>query len=191
VGITPQIRYFNPQNKIWNCGGKIIFPGFRKYYYANKHAYLVPTNGYKNITFVTGCALLINVNETGLLSEKFFFGEEDFDLSWRLMKSHKKLACVYESIIYHKVNVSVKKASGNFGGIILLYTQRLINLKEKISKFQWLLYVIIQVTYSIPMMIIRYRFSLRNIVHIWKRICFFTKTNDLVNKDLFYLIIKE
>jgi GT2 family glycosyltransferase len=191
VGVTSQIRYYEPNNIIWNCGGKIVFPGFRKYYFARKNISMIPQEGFRDVTFVTGCALVIKLKETGLLSEKFFFGEEDFDLSWRLMKNHKKLACNFESIVYHKVNKSINKTSSNFGGIILQYSQRIINLKNKIPKLQWLFFLLLQIGYSIPMMRIRYKYSLRDIFFIWRHVLYYAKNYFEIDKELFKTIIHK
>ena len=44
--------------------------------------------------------------ETDLLTNRFFFGEEDFDFSLRMREEGKKMACVLNSVIYHKLGAS-------------------------------------------------------------------------------------
>ena len=39
-------------------------------------------------------------DEVGLLSEKFFFGEEDFEFSWRMRKHGIPVTCVLGSRVY-------------------------------------------------------------------------------------------
>ena len=78
--LTPKINFYYDKQKIWNCGGKLSF-GFRKYHYAGAHDSAVREEGYMPISFVTGCALYFYpelLDEQGhLLTERFFFGEED------------------------------------------------------------------------------------------------------------------
>lgn len=131
VACTPQIRLFEPNDKIWNCGGKIMWYGNRKYFYPNAHISKVPQVGTKDITFITGCALLFKPKETGILTERFFFGEEDFEFSLRLKKNKQKMACVFSSVMYHKVGQSIKRNEDvkQVNKIFYFYACRLIDQK--------------------------------------------------------------
>lgn len=158
VAVTPQIRYFEPKNKIWNCGGKIMWFGNRKYYFAGSDISKVPVSGYKNITFITGCALLFKPMITGILTEKFFFGEEDLDFSFRQQIEKRKMACCYSSIIYHKISISFRKVnSGILGAIYIYYLSRLINNKQYSSSFMFIIKIIMNLGYAILLMLLRYK----------------------------------
>lgn len=113
--LTPKINYFYDKQKIWNCGGKLSF-GFRKYHYAGQSNSAVRETDYIPISFVTGCALFFYpelLDEQGrLLTERFFFGEEDFELSLRMKEKNVTMACVLDSLIYHKVGATVGKTQG-------------------------------------------------------------------------------
>lgn len=113
--LTPKINYFYDKQKIWNCGGKLSF-GFRKYHYAEQPNSAVRETDYIPISFVTGCALFFYpelLDEQGrLLTERFFFGEEDFELSLRMKEKNVAMACVLDSLIYHKVGATVGKTQG-------------------------------------------------------------------------------
>lgn len=113
--LTPKINFFYDKQKIWNCGGKLSF-GFRKYYYAGQSNSAVRETDYIPISFVTGCALFFYpelLDEQGcLLTERFFFGEEDFELSLRMKEKNVAMACVLDSLIYHKVGATVGKTQG-------------------------------------------------------------------------------
>ncbi len=113
--LTPKINYFYNKQKIWNCGGKLSF-GFRKYHYAGQSNSAVRETDYIPISFVTGCALFFYpelLDEQGrLLTERFFFGEEDFELSLRMKEKNVAMACVLDSLIYHKVGATVGKTQG-------------------------------------------------------------------------------
>lgn len=113
--LTPKINFFYDKQKTWNCGGKLAF-GFRKYYYAGQPNSAVRETDYIPISFVTGCALYFYpelLDEQGhLLTERFFFGEEDFELSLRMKEKKVAMACVLDSLIYHKVGATVGKTLG-------------------------------------------------------------------------------
>ena len=129
--LTPKINYYYDKQKIWNCGGRLFF-GFRKYFYAGCPDSAVKEKGHIDISFVTGCALFFYpelLNEHGhLLTERFFFGEEDFEFSMRMQKGNIRVACVLDSLIYHKVG-----ASGNRmhrpGKLYLHYLNRFIDVR--------------------------------------------------------------
>ena len=129
--LTPKINYFYDKNKIWNCGGKLAF-GFRKYYYAGSPDSVVKENGHIDISFVTGCALFFYpelLDEHGhLLTERFFFGEEDFEFSMRMKKARVPMACVLDSLIYHKVGASGNKMHHS-GKVFLHYLNRFIDVR--------------------------------------------------------------
>jgi GT2 family glycosyltransferase len=106
IGVaTSAIYHYSEPNKISNVGGKLTFWARRKYYSSIK------SSRKRRVTFVTGCALMVRektFEEFSLFSEKFFFGEEDFEFSWRLKRKKVPMVCVSESRVYHKVSVSSK-----------------------------------------------------------------------------------
>lgn len=129
--LTPRINLFYTDGHIWNCGGT-LFLGFRKYRYAGCNESVVGNRKWDRITFVTGCALFflpeILNNDKHILTERFFFGEEDFDFSLRMKREHVSMACVYDSVIYHKVGASAK--SMNMPGKVYLHLlNRYVNIR--------------------------------------------------------------
>lgn len=189
VAITPKICYERARDIIWNCGGKIIFGAFRKYYYANKNDSKVPKEGYFDISFITGCALVFKPNETGFLSENFFFGEEDFEFSLRLKKKKMKLACVLNSKIYHKVGSSIKKSNKILNKITLHYINRFTNL-HNIYPLVWYCFVFLYILYGTPMLIFKNRISFYRLIVIWFISIRYACNNQHVNKEQFYQIMK-
>lgn len=184
VAVTPQIRYYDPNDRIWNCGGKVMWFGNRKYYFADDHISKVPQKGFKNITFITGCALLFKPYSTGILTEKFFFGEEDLDFSFRQKIAHNKMACCFSSIIYHKVNASINKLNiNNLGSIYLFYLSRLINNRQHASLLVFYLIVIIQIGYAIPMIKIRYGYKFKQIFRMLIKMLIELYKFDAIGKD--------
>lgn len=113
--VTPKIVYESSPDIIWNCGGKISLLGFRKYYFSNKSISKCYSDNF-SISFVTNCASMFRKEyfiSYGLLSELFFFGEEDFEMCLRNKKAKIKMICVVDAILKHKVNRSISKISNN------------------------------------------------------------------------------
>ena len=129
--LTPKINYYYDKHKIWNCGGRLFF-GFRKYFYAGCHDSAVKEREYIDISFVTGCALFFYpelLDEHGhLLTERFFFGEEDFEFSMRMHKRNVHMVCVLDSLIYHKVGASGNRMNRP-GKLYLHYLNRFIDVR--------------------------------------------------------------
>jgi GT2 family glycosyltransferase len=129
--LTPKINYYYDKHKIWNCGGKLQF-GFRNYYYAGCADTDVKEREFIDISFVTGCALFfypeILDDDGHLLTERFFFGEEDFEFSMRMKKTNVQMACVLDSLIYHKVGASSNKMYHS-GKVFLHYLNRFVDIR--------------------------------------------------------------
>lgn len=129
--LTPKINYHHDKHKVWNCGGRLFF-GFRKYFYAGCPDSAVKENGHIDISFVTGCALFfypeILDKDGRLLTERFFFGEEDFEFSMRMKKDSVPMACVLDSLIYHKVSASGSRMHIS-GKVYLHYLNRFIDIR--------------------------------------------------------------
>lgn len=192
VAVTPQIRYYNPNDRIWNCGGKIMWFGNRKYYFPDEHISKVPQKGFTDITFITGCALLFKPQTTGILTEKFFFGEEDLDFSFRQKKNCNKMACCFSSIIYHKVNSSVTKLNfNNIGYIYLHYLSRLINNKYHASTCKFIIVVFVNLIYAVPMIKMRYRYSFKTIFRMIFTILSELHKFDSIDKKMSLNCLKE
>ncbi len=192
VAVTPQIRYYDPNDRIWNCGGKVMWFGNRKYYFAGEHISKVPQKGFRDISFITGCALLFKPQTTGILTEKFFFGEEDLDFSFRQKINRNKMACCFSSIIYHKVNGSVNKLNiNNMGYIYLHYLSRLINNRQYASTFKFMIIILLNLGYAVPMIKIRYGYSFKQIFRMIMRILVELRNIDSIDKDSCFKYLKE
>ena len=140
--LTPRINFYYDKERIWNCGGR-LFLGFRKYLFAGKKESEATKRRFYRISFVTGCALFftpdILTSDGKLLTERFFFGEEDFEFSIRMKRSCTKMACVTDSVIYHKVGAA--NAKNNIPGKIYLHLlNRYIDIRlqyGRLFSFMW------------------------------------------------------
>lgn len=111
---TPVIVYADQKDKVWNAGGFLGRWGGRKYLAHKKHRNQLPSSGVRQITFITGCALLIDKSiwEKNLfLNEDFFFGEEDYFFSMQMKKLKIKMAVAFDAVIYHKISSSIQQVS--------------------------------------------------------------------------------
>lgn len=188
---TPQIRYYQPNDKIWNCGGKITWFGNRRYFFAGENIDNVPKSGFRDITFVTGCSLLFQPKIIGLLSEKFFFGEEDFEFSLRLRKQKLKMACVYESIIYHKVGNSIDLIFNKqlINKAFLFYTSRLIDHKQYFNNPFLFFIHIVNLFYVVYLIAFKYKQGLIKGVGFAKSVSKYVSENDCILKEQFFEIM--
>lgn len=153
AALTPQIRYAEPRNLIWNCGGRLRF-GLRKYLYGNQHPANIKQKEFIEINLITGCALfakrellgnpdarlrrkskkyaqepLSSTEATDLLTNRFFFGEEDFDFSLRMREENRKMACVLSSLIYHKLGAARTRFEKT-KHIYVHYLNRFIDIRQ-------------------------------------------------------------
>lgn len=134
--LTPRIDFYYKKNVIWNCGGKLQC-GFRRYLFAGSDDSKAVGKEYYPISFVTGCALFFMPDvldaDGSLFTERFFFGEEDFDFSIRMKRNKKRMACVTDALIYHKVGAA--NASHNIPGKIYLHLlNRYIDIRLQYGK---------------------------------------------------------
>ena len=134
--LTPLIHLFYDKNRIWNAGGR-LFAGFRKYFYANRKREEIKETGHIDISFVTGCALYFTPDlldeDKKIFTERFFFGEEDFEFSLRMKKAKVKMACVLDSVIYHKVGSSISNKAVA-GKLYIHYLNRFIDIRIHYGK---------------------------------------------------------
>lgn len=157
VAVTPQIRVFASPETIWNCGGLLTWYGGRKYFYAGRNIEGLHFPKWQRVTFITGCALLLRaqlLRQAGLLSEKFFFGEEDYEFSLRMKRLGCKLACVHDAVIYHKVSATVDALfhRGTLGKTYIHYLNRFIHMRGLWPRPWWHAWRIMSSVYIVFML---------------------------------------
>lgn len=142
--LTPRINYFSDKSLIWECGGDIK-AGRRVVKYANTDSSLLKDVEYFPIASISGCALFFYPElldkEGYIFTDRYFFGEEDFEFSLRMKKRGVRMACVPGSSIYHKVGRSRNKmkAIANVGKYYMYYLNRLITLRLHFSPLKFIL----------------------------------------------------
>lgn len=192
--VTPQIRLHGAQNIIWNCGGELTWYGMRRYYFVNKDFDTLPACESLDITFVTGCALLVRaklVQEMEGFTEDFFFGEEDFDFSLRMKKNKRKMACCLPSIIYHKVGATIDRSSKgiNVNKAYIHYLNRFLNIRNHWRPVCWKSWRLLYVFYIYYLLGVNNTCSLSLRYRFVRKLLKESSTLHKVDKDCFHKII--
>ncbi|MDV7848333.1 glycosyltransferase family 2 protein [Pseudomonas aeruginosa] len=139
--VIPQIRYFDRPEIIWNCGGEVSRWGRVRYYFSGKNGSSQEMKPTFPIGFATGCCMLFKVGffrAIGGFTERFFFGEEDVELSFRLRRMKSVVVCATQAVIYHKVGASIRgKDELIFRKTFIHYLNRFINMRAQLPSFAW------------------------------------------------------
>jgi len=134
VGVAgPLVFYYHQKDKIYSCGGKLNTFLFSCKFYKFPHK-----EPKKNLNFISGCAFLIRkslIEKIGLLDENFFTYWEETDFCLRVKKAGYSIACVPQSIIYHKVAQSNKYLSKRY--IYYMVRNNLLLVKKHAKWHQW------------------------------------------------------
>jgi GT2 family glycosyltransferase len=115
AAIGPKIYYYDVPSKVWYNGGKIT-----KYYnfvggFSNESGH------YKQVEWITGCALMINkkaLEKVGLLDDDFFMYNEDVDWCIRARKAGLSLIYTPYAGLWH---IGSKTTSESFKKSFQIY----------------------------------------------------------------------
>ena len=149
TALTPAICLYDHRDLLWNAGGRLVFGG-RRYYGAMEPYSTVANRRELAISFVTGCALMVRkelVADRPLFTERFFFGEEDFDFSLRMQAEGRKMVCLTEAVIYHKVSATIGQ-EWNYNKLFVHTMNRAINLKSHYSSLKFLFWKLLYFPYT-------------------------------------------
>jgi len=134
VGIAgPLILNYFEKDKVCSCGGKI-----NRFSLNCKEFKFIPKKPIKDLNFISGCAFLVKrkvIEKIGLWDEDFFVYWEDSDFCLRAIKASFKIACVLDSVIYHKVTRTVKYLSKRY--VYLMTRNNLLFAKKHASFLNW------------------------------------------------------
>ncbi len=106
VGIVGAgIAYYDRPDEIWSCGGRIDLLRGSGY-----HCRVCPCEEDFDVTFVTGCAMLISrkvIETVGLLPVQYFLTVEDLDYCYSCRQAGYTLRVNPRSRVYHKVSAAM------------------------------------------------------------------------------------
>ncbi|MBP5476345.1 MAG: glycosyltransferase family 2 protein [Paludibacteraceae bacterium] len=149
TALTPAICLYDQRDCLWNAGGRLVFGG-RRYYGSLQPYSTIKGISVLPITFITGCALLVrkeSVTHKALFTERFFFGEEDFDFSLRMQAEGRKMVCLHDAVIYHKVSATIGQ-EWNYNKLFIHTMNRAINLKSHYSPLKYTLWRLLYFPYT-------------------------------------------
>lgn len=189
--LTCRINYYDTANKLWNAGGKFTWYGDRKYYSEKE----IKDSDIIECDFITGCALLIKsvvMEKIGYFSEKFFFGEEDFNLCKRLKDKNCCVQVLLNQKIYHKVNSSIDKLSSSYiNKIIVHYLNRIIDQRDLMNNdIKWRLWKGMYLS-ALTMKCVIWKLKLYEIKFIIHSLIDYSKRFNKVGKKEFEYIMQR
>lgn len=190
--LSCNIRLYSDKKMLWNAGGKFTWYGDRKYYTQKKIDRLIKQGKEVLVTpFITGCVLMVRKDillKYGVLSEKFFFGEEDFNYCKRLKYNNVLVESILTSIIYHKVGSSIKKTDTTnrkgCNSYVLHFSNRIINQKDFYSYAYWLVWRVIYML-AISIKIFKLTKSFNDTIESMKRINYYSWNEQGIDYELF------
>jgi GT2 family glycosyltransferase len=174
VAVTGQIRYAD-RPVIWNCGGELTWFGSRRYLFSEQTVESTPQDGWRRITFITGCAALIRTSvfaQHGLFTERFFFGEEDYEFSLRLKRAQCRIAVCFGAVIQHKVGSSIDRAAPPtaLGRYYVYYLNRFIDMKDYYPRPIWWLWRWFSLAFVLPRLKLSRGLSWRGLALLGRRL---------------------
>jgi GT2 family glycosyltransferase len=139
-------------DRIWNCGGTISKLGFRKYHFADAKVASIVLPAELSCSFFTGCCFAVRTSEfaaRGGFTERFFFGEEDFELSLWMKDRGYGAVCMTDAVIHHKVSSSISRAAGNVQAskVFVHYLNRLIHMRLRFGRAKWTVWLMAYLPY--------------------------------------------
>lgn len=190
--LSCDIRLYSTPEKLWNAGGYFTWYGDRKYYSQSKIDNLIEKEIISiESPFVTGCAMMVEndiIDKNGLFTEKFFFGEEDFNLCKKLNKNDIKVETLLTTTIYHKVGQSREKSKNKevelFKNYLLHFSNRIIDQKEFYNNYYWIIW---KIAYLIAIFLKFYKNTknLNKSQNLIKKINYYSSNYNEINYDLF------
>lgn len=196
AGVTGQIRLYKQPGIIWNCGGSLLPLGLRRYDFCGVPASTAPQTGHARISFMSGCAAMLraaSIQRMGFLSERFFHGEEDFELCQRLKRERMMLACRYDALIYHKVGASVAAAARHnvLATAHIYYLNRFIHMRAYWSAGFWQCWRYVYCAYIAWLLHRSYGTLYRASVTMLRAVLRESKELDRVDKATFTRLMSE
>jgi hypothetical protein len=141
-------------DRIWNCGGTISRLGLRRYHLGGRPRAEGARRGEIRCSFFTGCCFVVRTAEftaRGGFSERFFFGEEDFELGLWLLEHGRHAVCVTAAVVRHKVGASIGSAHAADRAFVH-YLNRFIHMRLRLGRARWRLWCAAYLPYVVMLL---------------------------------------
>ncbi len=140
-------------DRIWNSGGEIYRIGLRRYHLAGRLRADGARRGEIRCSFFTGCCFAIRTADflaRGGFSERFFFGEEDFELALWMKARGESAICLTSAVVQHKVSASFSAAAGprQNAKVTIYYLNRFIHMRLRLGGLRWALWLAVVLPYT-------------------------------------------
>ena len=181
-------------DRIWNAGGTVYPFGLRRYHHAGVRRSLARLPPELPCSFFTGCCLAVRTADfraRGGFSERFFFGEEDFELAlW--MHDHKLSAlCLTGAVVQHKVSASFSVAAGprQEAKVFIYYLNRFIHMRLRLGATLWWLWVGLVLPYACALLWLRHGWSARVVLGFALRLLRLSRRMQGVSRNDFEAVM--
>lgn len=139
-------------DRIWNCGGVIHSVGVRRYHLAGRPRAEGAQRGAIGCSFFTGCCFAVRTADfaaRGGFSERFFFGEEDFELALWMRDRGLSAVCLTAAVVQHKVSAAFNAAAGprQNAKVFIYYLNRFIHMRLRFGALRWLCWLVVYLPY--------------------------------------------
>lgn len=142
---------------IWNCGGRISRLGYRRYHHAGASLDTTPLSAELECTFFTGCCFAVRTQQfaaRGGFTERFFFGEEDFELCLWMLDHGKRAVVLTDCIVEHKVSAAFTRASQRDAArAYVYYLNRFIHMRLRLGDAAWFLWLLVYLPYTAQLLL--------------------------------------
>ena len=136
-----KIKYFHDKKKLWYAGGEIKWNNYIGIHFGEGEKDIGQYDEEKEITFATGCCMLINcrLDFNFFLPEEYFMYYEDVDFCANVLGNGYKIVYSPKSVIYHKVGGS---SGGEQSSFTLRWSNRgrlifMNKYKNRVSKLSF------------------------------------------------------
>jgi len=128
--------------RIWNCGGEAYPFGLRRYHLAGQPREAGVARAEIGCSFFTGCCVAVRTDDfarRGGFSERFFFGEEDFELALWMRERGLAAVCLTTAVVRHKVSASFDAAASarQASKVFVYYLNRFIHMRLRLGLWRW------------------------------------------------------
>jgi len=146
VGVSPLIRNYYDQDKIWSAGGTISwFGGLSRNLNIKSKKNII--DNYIDVNFITHCASLYRMDLLKAIPlPEHNWADDDFEYCHSLKKKTLKLSCKTDAVIYHKISQTYKlsEKTKNFENISAIgncYSDCLANLITIRKNYIFIIYL--------------------------------------------------